>query len=854
MRNAVTFTVYPSARSRVGETKTTSWEDWAALLTTHRQIGFPSDVDATEKHLNEAKLQTSALILGYVEGNRSKKNVQTIEALALDLEKLSEETVLAVLRLLDPFEWVSYTTHKHGAHCTDGNPRLRVILPLDDPYPAKDHPHHWNLFYRMTGCVNDASTKDASRLHFLPTCFDPALAMAHRHTPPDGRWISTADLLAGGQTAAPEIGTDEPTPRMAARLIARVGKRVKGVKNKMRAVRNDDERKAMLTAIREGRPFAEPGDRHASIVDATWWLADKDRTLSREAIDQIFGESIAAMRALDPDCDSLDDVWTAYEGACEKIVTDRIEERVDAQTDGWGPYDDDEMRAIAQKQGWDADAGDAQSPAQILAQRWLIHYRKMWWMLGPDGRYHGAYDRDEAQTKAVETLARSPARLIELDKEGNQRYRSILDVTREVGQVAENVVMDMRAQFTRYEFNERVVVEARCPIRWLGEPHYDEGIDHWFKDLAGDKYDKLVDWVSCVPDLDKLLCAIYLHGPKGVGKTLLPYGLAKLWTNGPPGDLAAVLGQFNDDMARCPLLLGDEYLPRKHKIENITAQLRSMISTKSRTFREMYRPRTQLLGAIRVVLAANNDSMLDIHDVATQDDLDAIAERFLYIRLTEKTLRAIEQVPYETRDRWEREGIARHAMWLMRHHKVERPGNRFWVQGELSEMHLLLVGGAYWNSLVLEWCVGYCMDPGPFDRHASGLVRRGDGHLLVNVEALTRYWQTYIGEQRQPSTQKIAEALRSISRGNRVQKRWNGRRIWFMPIDVNMLFTWSDNTGKGDRETMAKNLMFESADESGIPKGGGTLFGNKSASMSADDGEDYDLEGVPGANREDEPI
>ena len=784
MRDLI-FTGYPSARSKFGDPITQSWAAWLEKMLRHDVRGS-SDDSSSKRKLNAAK-DGPALVLGDIPAGASRKspNVQSVHALALDIEGQTNKRIEAAFAALARYEHVVWTTHKHQAVAVGGEVRMRVVLPLAEPMPPADHGLAWLALNRLVGGVNDPATKDLARLHYLPSTYDPAVARAWRH---EGEWLRPEDL-----PTAPEPTRDSNAALGAERAAD-------AMRRRLRAALRSDAIKPVAERLVDGLPLAEPGGRHAANLKLTWWVAERDNGMSDEALRLLFGASIAAMEALDADAPGMDDIVTSYAGAVVRIRELDVDKRrareteaAEHQSRGQGKYDENDLRRIAEINGWEPED---------LADRWLIQREGIWWLLGPEGDYHGPYVEKDAFIKATRLFAKAPVHMIELTKNGH-KYRSLADVVAGSGQVARKIVSDLTAKRTYYDAQTETMHEAVLPDRDL-VPCFDERIDAWLALLAGPLHGKLVDWMSCVPDLTKLLCALYLDGPADAGKTLLATGLGHIWTDGPPADIELVMGDFNDELMRCPLILADEEIPKRYRSTATTA-LRSMISTVQRTLKRKYRPPTELRGAVRLVLAANNEFLLDSRDVSSAHDLEAVAKRFLYLSVPPAAAEFMNALPRTTRAVWGKTGIARHALWLAKHHTIEKPGKRFWVEGDASRMHRLLLTSSKWNALVTEWLVRYCMAPKAFDQLGSGLIRRSDGGLLVNDQAIIDGWELYVpgADRIQPETSKIATALRTISKtGKRRQLRYRGRQIRYRPIDVDTLMAWSDERGIGDRETI----------------------------------------------------
>ena len=777
----LTFTTYPGARQAQGTPQTRTWEEWVH--------------DFKVREIREQK-DGPALVLGDISRGkrRSASNVRAAHAIGVDVEKLSEARIEEAFEALAPFEYFAWTTHSSAPSAL----RLRVVLPFAEPIEPSDYPHVWAGLNALLGGANDPQTKDISRLHYTPSCPPGAEhnAAAWRHA---GRWISAADL-PDAQITLDAQPSDPDTDFVAARRLA------SKIRARLKVVRADDPMKPLAKALLDDDPLAESGSRHRAIVEITWWIAEKTRDVPVAALNELFAGTLAAMRRASPgDSPTLEEVVDAYRGAVQKIeegkrqARDREEQERkrrarEAQISaagGRGPYDEEDLERIAHAQGWEP---------QELRDRWIIQREGMHWMLDAQGTYRGPYPKEDASIVASRILARAPVRLTEFNRNGVS-YRPLGDVVRESGQVAERVVSDMVAQNTHYDPSTMVLYEAVRPLRPLA-PAFDEEIDRWLRLLGGPQYPRLVDWLSCVPDLSKLLCAVYFDGEAGSGKTLLPTGLARLWTEGPPGDIELALSDFNDEIARCPLILADEDIPRPYRTATVTTKLRAMISTLRRTLKRKFKPPTELHGAVRLVLAANNEFLLESKGVSSPQDLDAIAQRFLYVSVSRDAAEMMGALPRATKQAWADEGIARHTLWLRDNHQIKEPGKRFWVEGDVSQMHRLLMTGSRWNSLVCEWLVRYLMEPNLFDSKSTGLVRRGEGELLVNDQAVIDGWELYVKNTKaEPETAKVGAALRAIAASaRRRQLRHKGQRIRYRAIDVDHLLAWSDRHNIGDRQ------------------------------------------------------
>lgn len=784
----VTFTIYRNAQDTSGKPITQSWEKWLELFSRHEIRGNPED-SSDKAALDRAK-NGPAIVLGEIPIGEPRKgaNVKSVHALALDLENETEERLEQAFESLAEFEFVVWTTHKHGSEIADGFPRLRVLLPFNQSIEPSKHADAWARLDRLIDGLNDPATKDIGRLHFLPSTFDITKARFHHHP---GKWLQFEDL------AVPEPNYKTVDPNAITKL-----------RNQLRRFDRNDPLKEPLSKLFSGESFAEQGNRHRGVLALTMWIAERNSNLDKDTLSTLFEPSLMSMRSIAADAPTVDEVVTAYDGAVKKLSEleqQNAEEKArqareeqlklgGAQTN-IGPYTDADLERIAAVNNW---------TVAELKTRWVIQKGSTIWVLGENGEYCGPYSKDEWGTATARILSRAPVSLTEVTRSG-VKWRSMIDVFRECGSVAKGIVADLAARRCWYDPVTEVMKEAVSPVRNI-EPKFDPEIDAWLKVLGGPYYDKLVDWMSCASDLTKMLCAIYFDGPTMSGKTLLAVGMAKIWSEGPPAELLQVLSSFNDEISRCPLILGDEEIP-KLLHTTVTATLRSMLSTTSRTYKRKYLSTSEIRGCVRLILTANNEFLLDTKEVTSQQDLEAIAQRFLYIKVSKEAAETLGEMEREKKEEWARNGIAAHALWLAKNHAIKTPGKRFWVEGDVGYMHSQLLTGSKWNSIVCEWLVRYLMNPKPFDTKATGLIRIEEGQLLVNDQAIIDGWSLYLNTKQEPETSKIGTSLRAISSGaDRKQLRFGGRQVRYRPINIVHLLSWADRYNIGSKETLLAAL------------------------------------------------
>lgn len=248
-------------------------------------------------------------------------------------------------------------------------------------------------------------------------------------------------------------------------------------------------------------------------------------------------------------------------------------------------------------------------------------------------------------------------------------------LVRDYGVVAPDSVASLIEQHSRWDRKQRRLVLA-CARRRDLTPRAHTHVAAWLRQLActDDAYAALQDWLAVVTDLARPAPALYIKAGPGVGKTYFALSLARIWVGGQTGStsLSAAMQQFNAAMMACPLVLGDEQIPEDRNGPRLNELKELIAATSHRLERKGVDSGNRLEGALRIVLAANNERMIDGRKglELTAEDVAALGDRMVYIDATNapKLTRA------ET-DQWGPDDVAEHALWLRATRKVQ--GGRF---------------------------------------------------------------------------------------------------------------------------------------------------------------------------------
>lgn len=783
----------------------TTWDQFVATLGPHR---FDFHPDAKEH--GALPMFSPA---HYPPGKtRGLDNVVSVSFGVLDVDHVSAAQLYDVITRVEPFNAVLYTTWSHSKHLAEkGLWSARICLEFTRPLEAREWRAFWPRFAGYFGMVADPKCKDSSRPYFGAFA-PPGTEVDAAYVVFQGRAFDV-DSLKGGDAPPPVQGT-EKIPRDRLERLAARWKRSR-----------DEWRCQMghtLDRVCKGEPFAEPGQRDTTIFQLAQDLAEAFPGAEPMSIAVHFAQSLQVMG---PDSPSVEDVASklarAIGSKAQEIAEDQeaeITERklrirqsfahIDPARD-W-PYTETEILAMAEK---------LRVSRNELQKRWIIQRGNLFYVLGPGAVYGECYTDKDVTNAVLRDLAPASSAAVSLwtaPIDGTPIRKGLSQLMSEYGTVATNYLLDLRAQEAEYEQGQRLFIEAPCPLRPL-TPSYDSDVAAWLEILCGAKTTDVLNWMALATFLDETCAALMLTGAKGTGKSLFAHGMARLWRTSGPVPLTSAMGDFNDALARCPLLFADEQLPKDFRGYGRTAELRELIAARSRPFKKKFYPETVILGCTRLVIAANNEDILAIVENLSVNDIEAIGDRFYHIKVRPEAaefLRFCDAGSFVTEDK-----IARHALWLRDNHAIRRDG-RFLIRQADRTFYRALTTKSGIRSSVCQWLVGYLRDPRRVDIAKTYQARVSKKRLLVTTRVILDNWQLYVPNETVPSTGRLASAIAGLSKDERPHLSVpGGPPANYRWIDTEHIIAWAQETEFATADEIRAALSVDTEDRAAVAAG-----------------------------------
>ena len=368
------------------------------------------------------------------------------------------------------------------------------------------------------------------------------------------------------------------------------------------------------------------------------------------------------------------------------------------------------------------------------------------------------------------------------------------------GRVAEAVIYDSNEPEGKF-YADTCKLHVPGSVQKVVPPEYSAEVEDWLRHFADAQESTLLDWLATFRDLSSPTAALYLQGPRGAGKGMLASALAQFWGSSATAFRTAT-ARFNWRLKDMPFVHLDEGIAMTAEM---SSRFRSMVSEVVHEIEGKNLPHATLLGALRVLITANNAHAIELHGVYSAEDMRAIAARILHMEIPQEArgyLRFMGGRSY-THD-WVVDAsgqpgkICRHVAWLQENRVVER-GSRFAVEGQWSRYHTGLITSSNINSQILI-AVAYAIAPvGPGGGLSvpDGIVAH-QGHAWVNATILHKHWRDLLPHEDKikPTSAVVTKALKAIAadRTSRM-KAFRTRKLRYWRLDGDMVVRTAEEQG-----------------------------------------------------------
>lgn len=553
-----------------------------------------------------------------------------------------------------------------------------------------------------------------------------------------------------------------------------------------------------MRKVLAGDEWSERGAGHQTIVSLTFQLALAFRPFDPKAV--------VAQYFL-PSCQ----LWGDFERTranVEEAFTSALR-KLDAQDKGKLLEQEKEHVETLKAVGRSGDY----TPEELQRLRtfgpWILSLDGKYWFLRLDEKGEPEYvgpktTPDGAAQYAAQIFAPAKLRCWNLGDDG-RKLRTIRDMRADFGRELSLVQGSLALERTVYNEQENSLTLAHTPL-CIREPKFSPDIDTYLKIVAGVECGRLLDYLTMYPDLNRLLPALVLLGPKDHGKTFLARCLASVWSrsnNPQPTTLKNLLSTHPDGLLKSPVVLADEYIPRDFRQRPRTEEMRELITAKNHEVNQKYGLKLLVEGYCRVVISINDLKLLAGDDAESRHAQKASIDRFFLLEFPPAAEAFLKSTPYSRLSEWLEGDFAAHIFHLVSERKVEKAQGRWWVRPSGGEKiaEVLSVSTTSADS-VCSWIYGFLEDPATLYTRVGGdetdlSVRvvnvAGRYALRVRPRTIFETWGIY-ARSTPPRYGALMSALRNLASSSARQKLTMPGRgtMHAYDLDLAKLSAWSE--------------------------------------------------------------
>lgn len=739
---------------------------------------------------------------------RNNKNALQVHFGVVEFDHLTHEQVVSVLDHIEATKvaFAYYTTFNHDPDNNDC--RFRIAVPFVKPVSAA----HWTTHYwpRLAAflapthvAVNaDPQCKDPARFYYIPSCPPERAALAERI------WNEGAaldlDALGPGPIAARAM-TQTPGANGARPMLRKLT--VDDLRDYQRKLRQRSGACAIgasecLRHVLRGEAWGDKDTRNERISNLCYELIKDFSTLDPQHVANLFSASCLEMQQQDAEAKK----YTV------KYVEDKLLEKVKYVETRQAQYSAENHADYLKKLQLAGFEGPY-SPDEIAELQQLEVHPRGWILQQESGafvftrKYGYTYFRGQGAAKNAAAQNLLPAlpygvRTERIDKSGEFKVMPLDELVQLFGSVPDRVFGSLVEQKTRYASGTRTLTIAECPLRPL-QPQHHEAIAEWFKLLGGNKHKQLLDWIAWLTYLDRPCAMLVIAGDTGVGKSLLANGLAKLWHGKDATPLEDALDSFNSLLAKCPLLLADESVPKDRDGKHRFDELRKLVTKNSFVLNEKHVTKREVEGSVRIIVAVNSLSLLVGDTPESQQELKATLERIVHITPDPEAITFMANLR-ECGAQWGPDAIAEHALYLRaeRPLPVNPPRFLFEPDNQIQLASAFVASSALYGAIAY-WLIAFLREPlklyegitSPHD--PVWCVKVTENGFFATPNAVQIRWHVY-GDKR-PWAKSIQSAWVGFAKARTTVEtptRWRHTD----KIDLDRLIAYTEEHAVADRE------------------------------------------------------
>lgn len=733
---------------------------------------FIKDIGPHEKR--ESKTLCPAVSPAIYEPGETRANANVIGFSfgSLDLDKLTVEQASHSIELAQSYSYVAYSTYSYFKRL----PLLsfRMFFELSREVHPEEWPDFWEALTMLMGGYGDTQCKDLSRIYFGPFCPPKDDPSEHFVTVNKGAPIDVDKLLGNPPPLPPPDKAADPTTVLSRTVFEAFAKRLSKSTTPYLA-----DQGARLLQVTNGESFATHGERDVILYKLCNRIVDAFPDYDPNPIAEFFRPSLDLMADLHPGDHLTVEQVVAKLSA---IQANRQREAVSKKRT------DDERKRTRMQLAFGSSRVEPYKPEELPPEGFYYIQRAKDYYIWADGSYRGPYIRDEFYSQSLVLLSPAPVQLLTMHGKGEITFKPIADLMREHGVAAHKAVVDLTAKETVFDTKTRTIIEAPCPLREDLKPQFSRDVDIWLRKLGGLLQHELLSWIAHLTKLSRPSVALMLTGAPDAGKSFLALCLARLWGFKQPTPLDKAMGNFNSMIADCPLVFADEYLPTDIRGELRLKELRNFIQAVVRPFSRKFKSEADMIGAIRLMIAANNIDLISTKEALGINDIKALSERFLSVHVTPD---AAEWLATCDTHKWlDEDTVAKHALWLRDNHKWQ-PQGRFAIRSSSNAFALGLATKAGLASALCRWLCNFLVEPNKLGIRNNTLWVRVKGRkLLIHVKGLLDMWDAYLpGPSPHVSTLRRAIAAISIGR-TRINDGYDHLQNYRI-VDIEALKAWA---------------------------------------------------------------